>query len=209
MNHINKSKTSDGTGRDSYILNDSNARYGTAETERGSKVHSHKLFKHWELRAPPEVELSPRKASPRGSPNRRGAPSLRRGGAGWLPSVHMHDSRRVEESFASKSLSSSSMTTPRASQMSWGLGESTLSTLRLQGRFEELAEKTSPGKGPPTASPRGMPFAHLMGNEDHQVGTNHGRYPKMDLHALGSRLNGSVVPADTFGRDADPFARSF
>mmetsp|Transcript_62079 Transcript_62079/g.173341 ORF Transcript_62079/g.173341 Transcript_62079/m.173341 type:complete len:177 (+) Transcript_62079:121-651(+) len=93
MNHINKMKTSDGTGRDTYIMNDDHARYGVMGMQR---AQGQTVIGQWTLRdsMPPMTdEGPPTRATPRAC-----RPSNRRGGKGWLPTIHTEDSRRVDES---------------------------------------------------------------------------------------------------------------
>lgn len=94
---INPKKVSDGSGRDTYIDHASEVKMGR---ELLGTVSSVKPFKHWELRTP----LSPGRSMSNGPTiadvMKKRSGSNRRGGKGWLPSLHMDDQRRAQETLA-------------------------------------------------------------------------------------------------------------
>eukprot|EP00928_Gymnodinium_smaydae_P011672 TRINITY_DN14280_c0_g3_i1.p1 TRINITY_DN14280_c0_g3~~TRINITY_DN14280_c0_g3_i1.p1 ORF type:complete len:108 (+),score=25.53 TRINITY_DN14280_c0_g3_i1:132-455(+) len=98
MNHISPTKTADGTGRDTYIIDDDITRRGKLLMETTS---SQKPFKAWRLRGHAAFTDS---VLPQLSPGKVDAskfrpPSLRRGGRGWMPSIDVVENRRVQERF--------------------------------------------------------------------------------------------------------------
>mmetsp|Transcript_103090 Transcript_103090/g.321242 ORF Transcript_103090/g.321242 Transcript_103090/m.321242 type:complete len:150 (-) Transcript_103090:31-480(-) len=88
---INVKRTSDGSGRDTYIGNEDVMLHGKQQLGK-YRVHSHRPFKHWELRGHPPLSARERRCH---------TPSIRRGGPGWLPSVHAEDLRRTQEAWGS------------------------------------------------------------------------------------------------------------
>mmetsp|Transcript_119319 Transcript_119319/g.332892 ORF Transcript_119319/g.332892 Transcript_119319/m.332892 type:complete len:140 (-) Transcript_119319:112-531(-) len=89
-NHIHVKKMSDGSGRDTYIQQDTTVLHGKEQLGK-IRVHSHKPFTHLELRGHPPLSAREK---------RRHTPSIRRGGPGWLPSIHQGDLRRMQESLS-------------------------------------------------------------------------------------------------------------
>mmetsp|Transcript_85014 Transcript_85014/g.147506 ORF Transcript_85014/g.147506 Transcript_85014/m.147506 type:complete len:157 (+) Transcript_85014:58-528(+) len=152
MNHINYNKISDGTGRDTYIVNDDLTRHGAYVVQRQDgghgKVNSHKHFRHWSLRThvpkphvPPSVSLRST-MSPDSTIS-----SHRRGGPGWMPPIDIVEKRRKDETsqtgfwFASSPGSSTvsgglSPRSPRTPRSSRGPSRSTRGSPRPLSAFE-------------------------------------------------------------------------
>mmetsp|Transcript_84160 Transcript_84160/g.234648 ORF Transcript_84160/g.234648 Transcript_84160/m.234648 type:complete len:135 (-) Transcript_84160:103-507(-) len=111
--HIDAKKQSDGSGRDTYIVNDAVVRHGKQPL---GKTHSHKPFKHLELRGHPPQPALDAEGKPR-------SPSVRRGGSGWMPSIHMHDMRRTQESWAHMQNSARSVESTMQPDHLWKSGD--------------------------------------------------------------------------------------
>mmetsp|Transcript_129496 Transcript_129496/g.375056 ORF Transcript_129496/g.375056 Transcript_129496/m.375056 type:complete len:182 (-) Transcript_129496:190-735(-) len=162
MIHINKIKTSDGTGRDTYIVNDDLARYGKG---CASQVPGFKPIGQWTLRdsaVPMSDAQGPvTKATPRAC-----KPSNRRGGRGWLPTIHTDDSRRVDESLRVSAEREGRLAHAAGHVATTGAGRSPPGTeRRLDNLMKRLA---SPRKAPSATASSFSPASTARGRSGRQ-----------------------------------------